>query len=254
MDKEVILVVSFGTTEEKALEKTIGALEQAAAEASGGREVRRAFTSETVIRKLRQRGIPVDSPEEALYKLQKEGIRQITVLPTFLAPGGEFRRLRQTLESWDFFEKVVLLPPLMDGHKRISRLAQILRERYAEEKGQAVLFMGHGSDGEGNACYRELEAAFERPGMYVAVLKGNPDFDSVLERILQDGYRAVHLVPLMLSAGTHAAAHMAGDSTHSWAERCRGAGLTVRWDMTGLGELETVRRIYTDRLRQGETG
>lgn len=252
MDKRAILVVSFGTTDEEILKKTIGAVERTVAAASGGREVRRAFTGAAVIRKLHQKGIAVDFPLEALDKLCREGFRHVTVLPTFLAPGGEYRRLQQLLAEQKQFENPVLLPPLMEGREAISHLAAVLRVQHVPAEGQALLFMGHGTDGEGNDCYRMLEEAFDRRGTYVALLKGNPDFDSALKRILAEGFTKVRLVPLMLSAGAHAAQHWAGKTEHSWAVRCKAAGLEVSCEMRGLGELETVRQLYADRLKQEE--
>lgn len=250
MDKSAILVVSFGTTEEEALEKTIGAVERAAAELQIG-TVRRAFTSAMVLRKLRQRGIAVDSPAEALEKLWTEGYRQVTVLPTFLAPGGEYRRLLDTvLPLQPRFARLAILPPLMGKGETISRLAAILQDYYRPAGREAVLFMGHGTDGEGNSCYRDLEKAFCQPGLYVALLKGKPDFDDALERIRTAGHTGVRLVPLMLTAGVHAAEQMAGSGPDSWASCCSSAGLEVRCEMSGLGELEAVRQLYVSALMQ----
>lgn len=250
MDKSAILVVSFGTTEKETLEKTIGAVERAAAELQIG-TVRRAFTSAMVLRKLRQRGISADSPAEALEKLRTEGYRQITVLPTFLAPGGEYRRLLDTvLPLQPRFARLEVLPPLMGKGKAISRLAAILQDHYRPTGREAVLFMGHGTDGEGNDCYRDLEKAFCLPGQYVALLKGKPDFDDALGRILAAGHTGVRLVPLMLTAGVHAKGQMAGSGDGSWASRCAAAGLEVRCEMNGLGELETVRQLYVAALTQ----
>lgn len=250
MDKNAVLVVSFGTADEVSLEKTIGAVERYVAETGGGREVRRAFTSAAVTEKLQRKGIYVDSPGEALEKLSREGFRHVMVLPTFLAPGGEYRRLKRLLSEQQQFENPVLLPPLMEGREAVRKLAAVLRQRYIPAEGQALLFMGHGTDGEGNDCYRMLEEAFDRRGTYVALLKGSPDFDSALKRILEEGFTKVRLVPLMLSAGTHTAQHLAGKTEHSWASRCKAAGLDVCCEMTGLGELEEVRKLYTYQLKQ----
>jgi len=252
MDKSAILVVSFGTTEEKALEKTIGAVERAVAGQKQG-TVRRAFTGTMVLQRLRRRGIAPDTPAEALEKLKTEGYRQVTVLPTFLAPGGEYRRLLEQAAPWKAcFDRLTVLPPLLGSPEAVRRLGRILETHYPPEPGEAVLFMGHGSDGEGNECYRELAASFEKTGMYVALLKGTPAFETALESILAAGHRAVCLVPLMLSAGVHAAQQMAGSGPDSWASRCAAAGLHVRCRMTGLGEWEAVQQLYAAALRQEE--
>ena len=51
--RQAILVVSFGTSYNDSREKTIGAVERAVAEAFPAYEVRRAFTSQRIIDKLK---------------------------------------------------------------------------------------------------------------------------------------------------------------------------------------------------------
>ncbi|MCR5682228.1 MAG: sirohydrochlorin cobaltochelatase, partial [Clostridiales bacterium] len=64
--KPVILVVSFGTSYNDSREATIGAIETAIQAANPGSEVRRAFTSQIIIDKLKDRdGIVIDNVEEA---------------------------------------------------------------------------------------------------------------------------------------------------------------------------------------------
>jgi len=63
--KPVILVVSFGTTYNDTRDKTIGAIENAIAAAYPDYEVRRAFTSQTVINRLAKRdGLKIDNVKD----------------------------------------------------------------------------------------------------------------------------------------------------------------------------------------------
>lgn len=251
MNKKGIVVVSFGTAEETVLERTIGALETEIAEAFPDWAICRAITSTVVRKKLLTKGIPADTPEEALEKLHREGVRDVLVLPTFLAPGGEFRRLLQHLEpEKNRFAPMDILSPLLAETESITALAWLLEKRHASETGEAVLFMGHGTEGEGNDCYRDLETAFSGKGLYVALLKGKPSFENTLDRILAEGYRAVRLVPLMLSAGAHAAEHLADTGKDSWTVRCERAGLKTKVDMKGLAEDREFRKLYLRRLHR----
>ena len=59
-------MVSFGTSYDDSREKTIGAVERAAAAAFPDYEVRRAFTSWMILRKLKERGLVFADVEEAL--------------------------------------------------------------------------------------------------------------------------------------------------------------------------------------------
>ena len=77
--KNVILVVSFGTSYDDSREKTIGAVERAVAEAFPGYEVRRAFTSRMILRKLRERGLVFADVEEALSQAANEGVSTLVI-------------------------------------------------------------------------------------------------------------------------------------------------------------------------------
>ena len=85
--KKAILVVSFGTSYHDTLEKTILATEEAIAQANPGWEVRRAFTSAIIMRKLLARdNLQIDSVAQAMAKLEAQGF---TV--TYLQPDAQGR-------------------------------------------------------------------------------------------------------------------------------------------------------------------
>ena len=85
-----ILVVSFGTTHADTRIKTITAIEDAAGAAFPEWEVRRAFTSGVIRRRLAERdGLYIDDPKEALERALRCGIREILVQPTHLMDGIE---------------------------------------------------------------------------------------------------------------------------------------------------------------------
>ena len=72
--KKAILAVSFGTSYPDTLRKTIAATEQALAEAFPDWEVRRAFTSGMIIRKLKERdGVEIENVAQAMQRLEEEG-------------------------------------------------------------------------------------------------------------------------------------------------------------------------------------
>ena len=77
-EQPVILAVSFGTSYNDSREKTIGAIEKAIQEANPNCEVRRAFTSQTVIDILKKRdNIEIDNVEEALQRLVDDGVKKL---------------------------------------------------------------------------------------------------------------------------------------------------------------------------------
>ena len=73
MMKKALLVVSFGTSYPDTRERTIGAIEEKLGERFPDREVRRAWTSSFIIRRVaKAEGLAVDTPEEALAKLVQD--------------------------------------------------------------------------------------------------------------------------------------------------------------------------------------
>ena len=78
----MILVVSFGTSYNETRAKNIDAIENDIAKAFPDHELRRAFTSGMIIRKLQKRdGVKVDTVTEALEKMADEGIKEVVVKP-----------------------------------------------------------------------------------------------------------------------------------------------------------------------------
>lgn len=107
--KKAILVVSFGTSYEETREKTIGAIEEDFRRAFPDFEVRRAFTSGMIIRKLKERdGIEIDSVKQALQKLFDEGFGTVICQPTHVMNGFEFDDVRKEVDLERTFYKYCL--------------------------------------------------------------------------------------------------------------------------------------------------
>ena len=87
--KKALVIVSFGTTYERA-RRSIDAVERALAQAAEGYDVFRAYTSSIVRKVLKSRGKIVPSLEEALEKLANESYDTVFVQPTHLLCGNEY--------------------------------------------------------------------------------------------------------------------------------------------------------------------
>ena len=98
--KPVILVVSFGTSYNDSREATIGAIEAAIQAANPSSEVRRAFTSQIIIDKLKDRdGIEIDNVDEAFARLVKDGVKDLVVQPTHVMSGFEYDDLMKVVDA-----------------------------------------------------------------------------------------------------------------------------------------------------------
>lgn len=92
--KKAVLVVSFGTSYTDALEGCIAPTEAAIAAALPGRDLRRAFTSGMIMRKLERRdGLVIDDVPRALTRLLDEGYDDVVIQPTHIMNGEEYDKL-----------------------------------------------------------------------------------------------------------------------------------------------------------------
>ncbi len=243
--KTAILAVSFGTSYNDSREVTIGAIEKAIADAFPAYEVRRAFTSQVIINKLRKRdGIKIDNMKEALKKAREDGIERLIVQPTHLMNGLEYRALAEDLRNYgSMFKAVVLGEPLLTAQEDfIAVMEAVTADTAAYDDGStAICFMGHGTTAKSNDVYAKLQQVLEDQGAahyYVGTVEAAPTVEDVLTRVKAGAYTRVVLMPLMIVAGDHANNDMAGDDADSWKSVFDAAGYEVVCLVQGLGELE----------------
>lgn len=254
--KNAILIASFGTTSEAALKHDILPLEQETARAFPGWRVHRAFTSQVVIRRLEKQGIAVDSLELALGRLTQEGYKRVMIMPTLLSDGGEYQKICTIAAAYrPQFAQLNITKPLLADEDDIQQVAAFIRKATPLRKQEALLLMGHGSAGSDNRSLLALAETFRTMdcGIFLAALIGEPDFSRTLTEICQQGYSAVCLAPLMLTAGAHAVRHLAGPEASSWQTRCRAAGLETTCLLKGLGAYPEIRALYLQHLSASES-
>ena len=91
--KKAVLVVSFGTSYKETREKTIEACEKKIKEGLKDYDFFRAFTSNMIIRKLKNRdGLHIENPIEALDRLYEEGYKEVIVQTLHIICGEEFNK------------------------------------------------------------------------------------------------------------------------------------------------------------------
>lgn len=137
--KKAILVVSFGTSVPGA-EKNITSLVSVAREAFPDYEVRLAYTSDIIRRKLaKERNVVVPAPFEALAKLNDEGFKRVFVATTLMIPGAEYDNVKSVVGAFSGiedkygFEEIRLSKPLMATIPHCERMAEVLIKRFERE-------------------------------------------------------------------------------------------------------------------------
>lgn len=248
---QAILVVSFGTSYNDSRDITIGAVEQAIADAFPDYEVRRAFTSDIIMDILADRdNLEIDTVEEALERAAADGIKTLIVQPTHLMNGFEHTDLANALTDYaDSFEQLALAEPLLTSDADFDAVAEAITADTAAyaDGNTAVCFMGHGTEAESNSVYAKLQDVLTARGYfdyYIGTVEATPTLDDVVAAVDAGEYSKVVLQPLMVVAGDHANNDMAGDEEGSWKDVFTKAGYEVECVIRGLGQLEAIQDIY----------
>lgn len=257
-----ILVVSFGTSYNESRDLTIGAIEEAIAKAFPDYQVRRAFASQIIIDKLKERdGLEIDNVKEALDRAFEDGIKNLVVQPTHLMDGHEYTDLANALKDYEGkFSQVVLGEPLLSGDDDFDAVVKAITDKTSSyDDGQtAICFMGHGTEADSNGIYSKLQekligAGFEN--YYIGTVEAEPTLDDVIAACRENGsYKKVVLEPLMVVAGDHANNDMAGDEDDSWKSVLEKEGYEVECLLEGLGQVEDIQNIYVEHTQAAFAG
>lgn len=245
--KKAILAVSFGTSYEDTLQKTIAAVEDTLRAEFPGWEVRRAFTSGMILKKLRARGINIDSVAQAMARLETEGYTHIAVQPTHIMHGEEYEKLLSALEPFRGRLQIAVGEPLLNSQADFEAVSDALLQWLPHPKqDEALVLMGHGTPHFANSAYGQLEQNLQDrcETVYVGTVEGYPTLERVQNQLKRrPEIRKVSLAPFMLVAGDHARNDMAGDDD-SWKQVLEDAGYETRCVLQGLGECPAIRALF----------
>lgn len=249
--KQAILVVSFGSSYEEARRKAIEPIEQAIQEHFPEYEVKRAFTSNRIIQKLKEQGIFIPTPQEGLEQLIQGGAREILVQPLHLIPGFEYEKIQQVVETYQRDDvKITLGQPLLMHPEDYDRVVEVLKTQLPEEKaGQGVILVGHGSEHEANRAYEILETHLQKAQLPVIVGTIEEGPGVVMEKLKAAGYRKVVLMPFLVVAGDHVFNDLVGEDEDSWKNVLTEGGYSVTTYTKGLGENPAFQQLYVAYVR-----
>ena len=255
-DKE-ILIVSFGTSYSNSRHVTIGAIEDAIREAYPDYQVRRAFTAQIIIDKLKkEEKIEIDNVKQALDRAVKNGVKALVVQPTHLMNCLEYNELKKELDKYkDKFDKIALGEPLLtsdDDYKKVIAAITSDTKEYLDGE-TAICFMGHGTEAKSNKVYSTLQEKLKAAGYndyFVGTVEAKPSVDDLIAQVKESGkYKKVILQPLMVVAGDHANNDMAGDDKDSWVTKFKAAGFEVKPVLRGLGQIYDIQKIYLEHVK-----
>ncbi|MDO5862419.1 MAG: sirohydrochlorin cobaltochelatase [Thermoplasmata archaeon] len=255
MSKKAILVASFGTSYNETRKKTIEAIEKQVAETFPDYEVRRAFTSRMIIRKLKERdGNHVDYVTEAMDKLSSEGFDEVIVQPTHIVNGEEYDDIvRIVTDHVGHIKTLKMGTPLLTSSADYDRAVEAIRKCLLPLAGERdLVLMGHGTVHYSNSAYCQLQMKLYGAGLrnvFVTTVEGYPEFGDTIAVMNERKCRKAVAIPFMVVAGDHAENDMAGDEEDSLCSMLKAEGYDVECVVRGLGEFPGFRQLFMDHIR-----
>jgi len=246
-DKAAVLMVHFGTTHDDTREATIDALNNKMKQAFPDLELREAYTSRIVIKRLGDNGIKKLNPLEALQQLQKEGYTHILIQSSVVIDGVEMESLHKNVdEVRTLFKDIRIGNPLLYAPHDYEKVIEALTSGY--DKNTAYVWVGHGTYDATTAQYAMLDYMLKAKGhtnCFVGTIEGYPEYDDMLAQLKASGLKKVVLIPFMFVAGEHAKNDIAED----WKGQLEEAGYNVEVKMQGLGKNPQIQDLYISHLK-----
>lgn len=249
-DKAAVLMVHFGTTYDDTRALTIDAINRKAGEVFGTQaDVREAYTSRIILKKLRAKGIAKPNPHEALEQLRKEGYTHVLIQSTNIIDGVEMESLRRDAESMaGAFIDIRLGTPLLYSVEDYEKVTAILTSGPLSQGQGARVLVGHGTYTPSTAAYAMLDYMLKAKGhgdYIVGTIEGYPSFGDMAAQLEACGLKEVTLTPFMFVAGDHANNDIAVD----WKEELEKRGYRVNVLMRGLGEYPEIQDLFIEHAR-----
>ncbi len=186
----------------------------------------------------------------------EQGFTHVAVQSLHTIGGKEYQELLRSVRRFDDsdgFERIRVGNPLLSTQKDLEKMTTALLENIPKEreKGDGVVFMGHGTHHPSNAFYAALMFQIQRkdPNVFIGTVEGYPQIDDIKEMLLEKKIKKAYLMPLLSVAGDHARKDMAGDDEKSWVSILTKIGIECIPILKGTAEYDNVVDIWVDHLR-----
>ena len=252
-----ILLVTFGTSVESA-QAAFRNIEKLVREAFPNTEVRWAYSSGIIRKKLEKEGTMIDSPEMALSRLMDEGYTKVAVQSLHMIPGAEFHEInvnaRLFAQMAGGIDQVIVSWPLLVSDETMEKGLQGIMTRVVPKQRQAdeaIVLMGHGTHHPSDAIYSALMYKAQKmdANLFVGTVEGSPSFEEIKEVLVRKKIRKAYLIPFMTVAGDHAMNDMAGNEPDSWKSQLASVGIESVPVMKGLAEFDAFVGMWIANLK-----
>lgn len=252
-DKMAILMVHFGTTYDDTRTLTIETINRKVAQTFPNVEVREAYSSRMILRRLKEKGMAKLNPVEAMDKLIADGYTHLIIQSTNIIEGIEMEAIRKEVAKYqDKFKDIRLGNALLYSPEDYQATVKVIAATLNGKVKGDCIFVCHGTYHPANATYGMLDYVMKAQGhknYHVGTIEGYPSLDDVLRELEANHAKEVTLVPFMFVAGDHANNDIAGD----WKEQLEKKGYKVNVYLKGLGENPAIQDLFIDHAKFAAT-
>lgn len=252
-EKTGILLVHYGTSNDKSRAQTIDKLNSRVAETFPDGAVVEAYSAPSVIKTLAKRGIKKLYISQALDSLKALGCNKLVVQSTMFLDGVMTEMLRTEVgKVKNDFRAVSVVRPLLysvdDCRTMIEMLTKsLLADKSVATKKSQVVLVGHGSDSPANAMYSQIDyllKAEEKSSWHVGTIEGFPKIENVEQQLKNSKNKNVILVPLLYIAGNHQKEDIDG----VWKTQLQTKGYHVDVFGKGIGEMTEIQNMIIGKI------
>ena len=252
-EKTGILLVHYGTSNDKSRSQTIDKLNSRVAETFPDCAVVEAYSAPSVIKTLAKRGIKKLYISQALDSLKALGCNKLVVQSTMLLDGVMTEMLRtEVVKVKNDFRAVSVVRPLLysvdDCRTMIEMLTKsLLADKSVATKKSQVVLVGHGSDSPANAMYSQIDYLLKAEGKsswHVGTIEGFPKIENVEQQLKNSKNKNVILVPLLYIAGNHQKEDIDG----VWKTQLQTKGYHVDVFGKGIGEMTEIQNMIIGKI------
>lgn len=252
-----ILIVSLGTSCKDAKRRSMNSIEYCFQHAFPERKIYRAFSSERIRTIIKEcHGLEFPNINMAMERMLKEKVTHAIVQPTYIWKGTEYERMRKEVEKYKGeFHELKVGNPLLYSLEDMQKVIHILMKEYKDiPSEEAIVFVGHGCASKKNNVYSLFDSSLKEAGCrnaWITVLKGEPSFDRIINKIKILQVHKVHLIPLMTVAGVHFSRDIEGGEG-SLCTLLTKKGFQVQCHRKGMGEYKEIREQFVSRAKRAE--
>jgi len=250
--KPAIVLVAFGTSTQAF--DTYDYIDKKVKERYPGHEVRWAYTSRIVRKKLKQeeqRHLP--DLNETLQELKAAGFTEVAIQSLHVVPGEEWEKKVVSYQKTPGM-KIALGKPLLSSLADREKVIKALARDFPEDLQQhAVFLVGHGSPSPAGtreylAFYTLLLSKYKGKNVFFGVLSGQPEMKNALNGVKKSPATAVTFVPLMVVAGDHFENDIMGDTDSLKSELLAHKAYEIQAIDKGLGYNDGVVQVFLEHL------